>query len=163
MDRDRLMRKSTGILTAAALTAGTLGAFGLTQSAFGADPVGAVTGYGGKCVDVAGAATANGTAVDLYDCNGTAAQSWTVGSDGTLKALGKCMDVTAAGTADGSTVQLYDCNGTNAQKWTASNGELVNTGSGKCLDATGNSSADGTRLQIWDCGGAANQLWNLPG
>ena len=156
------MRKSTGILTAAALTAGTLGAFGLTQSAFGADPVGAVTGYGGKCVDVAGAATANGTAVDLYDCNGTAAQSWTVGSDGTLKALGKCMDVTAAGTADGSTVQLYDCNGTNAQKWTASNGELVNTGSGKCLDATGNSSANGTRLQIWDCAGSANQLWTLP-
>ena len=31
----------------------------------------------GKCVDVAGASSANGTAVQLYDCNGTAAQQWT--------------------------------------------------------------------------------------
>ena len=131
------MRKSTGILTAAALTAGTLGAFGLTQSAFGADPSGAVTGLAGKCVDVAGASSTDGAAVQLYDCNGTSAQNWTVGSDGSLSALGKCMDVASAGTADGSLVQLYDCNGTNAQKWTVSNGELVNAGSGKCLDATG--------------------------
>jgi len=156
------MRKSTGILTSAALVAGALGAFGLTQTAFGADPTGAVTGYGGKCVDVAAASTANGAAIQLYDCNGSSAQSWTVGSDGTLKALGKCMDVTAAGTANGTKIQLYDCNGSAAQKWTASNGELVNSGSGRCLDATGPSSANGTRLQIWDCSAAANQKWTLP-
>ena len=40
-----------------------------------------ITGPGGKCLDVAGANTANGTAVQLYDCNGTNAQTWTVGSD----------------------------------------------------------------------------------
>ncbi|MFF3935106.1 family 16 glycosylhydrolase, partial [Streptomyces phaeofaciens] len=34
---------------------------------------GPITGLGGKCVDVAGANSANGTAVQLYDCNGTAA------------------------------------------------------------------------------------------
>jgi hypothetical protein len=156
------MKKSTSILSAAALAAGVLGAFGIAQTAFGADPAGAVTGYGGKCVDVAGASSANGAAVQLYDCNGTAAQTWTVASDGSLKALGKCMDVTAAGTANGTQIQLYDCNGTAAQKWTASNGELVNSGSGKCLDATGPSSANGTRLQIWTCAGSANQTWTLP-
>jgi beta-glucanase (GH16 family) len=123
---------------------------------------GQITGYGGKCVDVAAANSANGTAVQLYDCNGTTAQQWTAGSDGTLKALGKCMDVTAAGTANGSQVQLYDCNGTGAQKWQASGGSLVNPASGKCLDATGPSSANGTRLQIWDCTGGANQKWALP-
>jgi hypothetical protein len=123
---------------------------------------GPISGYGGKCVDVAGASSANGAAVQLYDCNGTNAQNWTVGSDGTLKALGKCMDVTAAGTANGTQVQLYDCNGTNAQKWTRSGATLVNAGSGKCLDATGPSSANGTRLQIWTCTGAANQSWTLP-
>jgi chitinase len=124
---------------------------------------GQITGYGGKCVDVAAANSANGTAIQLYDCNGTSAQQWTVGSDGTLKALGKCMDVTAAGTADGTQVQLYDCNGTGAQSWQhQSNGELINTGSGKCLDATGPSSANGTRLQIWTCFNSANQHWNLP-
>jgi beta-glucanase (GH16 family) len=123
---------------------------------------GQITGYGGKCVDVAAASSANGTAVQLYDCNGTAAQQWTAGSDGTIRALGKCMDVTAAGTANGSQVQLYDCNGTGAQKWQASGGSLVNPASGRCLDATGPSSANGTRLQIWDCTGGANQKWAIP-
>ncbi|WP_063762153.1 ricin-type beta-trefoil lectin domain protein [Streptomyces sp. NRRL F-5123] len=124
---------------------------------------GQITGYGGKCVDVAGASSANGAAVQLYDCNGTGAQQWTVGSDRTLKALGKCMDVASAGTADGTQVQLYDCNGTAAQSWQKqSNGELVNTGSGKCLDATGPSSANGTRLQIWTCFNSSNQHWTLP-
>ncbi len=124
---------------------------------------GPITGIGGKCVDVAGANSANGTAIQLWTCNGTNAQSWTVGSDGTLRALGKCMDVTAAGTANGTVIQLYDCNGTGAQQWQAqSNGTLRNPASGRCLDATGPSSADGTRLQIWDCFGGSNQVWRLP-
>src|SRR4051794_41417215 len=88
---------------------------------------GQITGLGGKCVDVAGANTANGTAVQLWDCNGTNAQQWTVGSDGTLRALGKCMDVTSAGTANGTQVQLWDCNGTGAQQWSrGANASLVN-------------------------------------
>jgi hypothetical protein len=124
---------------------------------------GPITGLGGKCADVAGASNANGTAVQLYDCNGTNAQQWTVGSDGSLQALGKCLDVTSAGTANGTTIQLWDCNGSTAQKWSANAAKnLVNTGSGKCLDATGNSSANGTRLQIWTCASTANQQWTLP-
>ena len=155
------MKRTTTVLVTTALVGGALGAFGITQAS-GADVVGAITGYGGRCVDVAAASSANGTAVQLYDCNGTTAQNWTVSSDGSLRALGKCLDVAAAGTADGSKEQIYDCNGTNAQKWSSSNGALVNTGSGKCLDATGNSSANGTRLQIWSCSGSANQKWTLP-
>jgi chitinase len=124
----------------------------------GATPI---HGFGGKCVDVAAASSANGTAVQLYTCNGTGAQQWShVGN--TFRALGKCMDVTSAGTANGTTVQLWDCNATGAQAWTqGASGSLVNTGSGKCLDATGPSSADGTRLQIWSCAGSANQSWTL--
>jgi chitinase len=123
---------------------------------------GQVTGYGGKCVDVASASTANGTAIQLYDCNGTGAQQWTVGTDGTLRSLGKCMDIASAGTANGTAIQLYDCNGTGAQQWQHTGSTLVNPASGRCLDATGPSSANGTRLQIWDCTGGANQQWNLP-
>ena len=122
---------------------------------------GAIRGFGGKCVDVAGANPADGTPVQLFTCNGTGAQTWTR-QGATLQALGKCLDVTAAGTANGTPVQLYTCNGTAAQSWNqGANGSLVNSGSGKCLDATGNSSADGTRLQIWSCGGSANQSWTL--
>jgi glucosylceramidase len=133
-----------------------------TQSS-GSGAGGQITGYGGKCVDVAGANTANGTPVQLYDCNGTTAQQWTVGTDGTLGALGKCMDVTAAGTANGTKVQLYDCNGTSAQKWQPrSDGSVANPNSGRCLDDTDWNTANGTQLQIWDCTGGANQKWTLP-
>jgi len=100
--------------------------------------------------------------VQLWTCNGTGAQVWTVAKDGSIQALGKCLDVAGAGTANGTRVQLWDCNGTGAQKWAASGGQLVNTGSGKCLDATDVSSADGTPLQIWECTGGANQKWTLP-
>jgi chitinase len=131
----------------------------------GAPPPGggsAITGYGGKCVDVAGASSANGTAIQLWTCNGSTAQQWTV-SGGTLRALGKCMDITSAGTANGTKVQLWDCNGSGAQVWQAqANGTLTNPTSGRCLDATGPSSADGTRLQIWDCAASSNQVWHLP-
>ncbi|AKN74324.1 1,3-beta-glucanase [Streptomyces sp. PBH53] len=121
-----------------------------------------IRGLAGKCVDVAGASSANGTPVQLYDCNGTGAQAWTVGSDGTLRALGKCLDVTGNGTADGSTVQLWDCTGGPNQKWTVTGAhDIVNPQADKCLDVTGNNSANGTRLQIWTCTGGANQKWTV--
>jgi glucosylceramidase len=133
-----------------------------TQS--GGPATGPITGIAGKCVDVAAAGTANGTAIQLFDCNGTSAQSWTVAANGSLQALGKCMDIASAGTANGSKVQLFDCNGTGAQTWMVTSAhDLVNPASGRCLDATGPSSANGTRLQIWDCTGGSNQKWTVPG
>ncbi|MFF0791780.1 lectin [Streptomyces spiralis] len=122
----------------------------------------AIRGLAGKCVDVAGANPANGTAVQLYDCNGTAAQQWTFASDGSLRALGKCLDVTDNGTADGSKVQLWDCTGGPNQKWVLSSAhDIVNPQANKCLDVTGNTSANGTPLQIWTCTGGANQKWSV--
>ncbi|MFI9343836.1 ricin-type beta-trefoil lectin domain protein [Streptomyces sp. NPDC052773] len=129
----------------------------------GGDPSGAFTGLAGKCLDVAGGSSADGTPVQLHDCNGTAAQRWTVRSDGSVQALGKCLDVTAGSTADGAKVQLYTCNGTGAQRWSynAATGDVVNTAAGKCLDVTDHSTANGARAQIWSCTGAANQKWTL--
>jgi hypothetical protein len=125
---------------------------------------GAITGYGGLCVDVRGDNPANYTPVQVYTCNGTEAQQWTVVQAGsTLHALGKCMDIDAGGTADGTAVDLYDCNNTGAQVWIPqSDGALYNPQSNKCLDDTNWSTTPGTQLQIWDCTGNANQQWNLP-
>jgi beta-glucanase (GH16 family) len=124
---------------------------------------GPITGFGGKCVDVAGANPANGTRVQLWDCNGTNAQRWTMAADGSVRALGKCLDVSGGSTANGARVQLWDCNGTGAQRWVATAArDLVNPQSNKCLDATGVSSANGTPLQIWSCTGGANQKWTVP-
>ncbi|MFD8204828.1 ricin-type beta-trefoil lectin domain protein [Streptomyces sp. NPDC059695] len=142
------------------LPARTTATFTWSGTATGA-PSGPLTGLAGKCLDVAGAATADGTPVQLHTCNGTAAQRWTLAADGTVRALGKCLDVTGAGTADGTRAQLYTCNGTGAQRWSyhPTAHDVVNTAADKCLDITGNSSADGTRAQIWTCTGAANQKW----
>ncbi len=123
---------------------------------------GPITGIGGKCVDVNGANNTNGTAVQLYTCNNSSAQQWTVQSDGTIRALGKCLDVTGAGTANLTPVELYDCNANGGQIWHAqSNGTLLNPASGRCLDDPGFNTADRTQLVIWDCNGGTNQQWHL--
>jgi chitinase len=123
---------------------------------------GPITGYEGLCLDDRSASTADFNPIQVYTCNGTDAQDWTVNSNGTLTVLGNCLDVDGAGTANGTTVDLYPCNGTGAQSWVhESNGELVNTNSGKCLDDTG-WGGSGTQVQIWACADTSNQQWNLP-
>ncbi|MGW2209789.1 RICIN domain-containing protein [Streptomyces sp. NPDC001781] len=122
----------------------------------------AIRGLAGKCVDVAAANSANGTPVQLYDCNGSAAQQWTVGSDGTIRALGKCLDLKDNGTADGTPLQLWDCAGSANQRWVVSSAnDIVNPQADKCLDVTGADSANGTRLQLWTCNGTAAQKWTV--
>jgi len=155
-----MSRRTAALLAGAAAVIATVALPALPAQA----ATGSITGIAGKCVDVAGANSANGTAVQLYDCNGSGAQQWNVVGNGQIQALGKCLDVSGGGTANGTVVQLYDCNGTGAQNWTVSAAhDIVNVAANKCLDASGNSSANGTRLQIWDCSGGANQKWNAPG
>ncbi|MFE6986344.1 ricin-type beta-trefoil lectin domain protein [Streptomyces griseus] len=161
----RTPRRRPARLALSALALAAMAAFLTPSSPAGAAvaAVGQISGIGGKCVDVAGASAANGTAVQLYDCNGTGAQQWDVRSDGTVRALGKCLDVKDGATADGSVLQLWDCTGAANQRWGISAArDIVSVAADKCLDATGNSSANGTRLQLWTCTGAANQKWNAP-
>ncbi|MFI5494959.1 ThuA domain-containing protein [Actinoplanes sp. NPDC051859] len=125
--------------------------------------VGPVVGLAGKCLDVAGAGTADGTKVQLWTCNGTGAQRWTITPTATFHALGKCLDVAGGGTANGTKVQLWTCNGTGAQTWMAqSDGTLRNPQSGRCLDVSENRPVNGQQIHLWDCLGAANQRWILP-
>ena len=61
-------------------------------------------------------ATANGTAVQLWDCNGRGNQQWDATSAGELRVYGSsCLD--AAGTGNGAVVQIYACHGGDNQKW----------------------------------------------
>ncbi|MBV9447397.1 MAG: glycoside hydrolase family 3 C-terminal domain-containing protein [Streptosporangiaceae bacterium] len=126
-------------------------------------PTTPLVGYKGLCLDITGDNNTNGTAVDIYTCNGTNGQQWTEESDGTIRADGKCLDVIGGGTANGTKVDLYDCNGTGAQVWhPQANGSLVNPQSGACLDDTGFSITPGTQVQIWSCTGNPNQSWTMP-
>jgi chitinase len=118
--------------------------------------------YNGLCLDDRSASTTNFNPIQVYTCNGTNAQNWTLTSSNQLQTLGKCLDVNGAGTANGTKVDLYDCNGTGAQTWVhQSNGSYLNPNSGKCLDDTG-WGGSGTQAQIWACSGNSNQSWSLP-
>jgi hypothetical protein len=115
-----------------------------------------------KCVDDNADSSANGTKVQMWDCNGGASQDWTFPGNGTIGLYGKCMDITGAGTANGTLVELWTCNGGANQQWEALNGTLVNPVSGKCLDDPGFNTANGTQLEIWTCNGGSNQQWRVP-
>jgi len=116
------------------------------------------------CLDDRSSSTANYNPVQIYTCNGTAAQQWSVVQAGsTLHVLGKCLDVYAAGTANGTKVDLYDCNGTGSQVFIPqSNGSLYNPQSNRCLDVPGATTQSGTQVQIYDCNGTNAQQWTLP-
>ncbi|MFG2847179.1 ricin-type beta-trefoil lectin domain protein [Kitasatospora sp. NPDC048296] len=116
----------------------------------------------GKCVDDNANSSVSGTAVQLWDCNGGASQTWTW-SNGTLTHNGKCLDVTGQGTANGAPVELWDCNGGTNQQWTPQpDGTLKGTQSDRCLDDPAATLTNGTRLEIWDCNSGTNQQWKLP-
>jgi beta-glucanase (GH16 family) len=117
---------------------------------------GPITGLAGKCAEAG-----NGGAVQIDQCADSAAQAWTVDTDGTVRDQGQCLGVTAS--ANGTRARLAACNGAAGQQWQAqTNGQLVNLMSQRCLDATNFSDANLTPLQIWDCGGLPNQQWTLP-
>jgi ricin-type beta-trefoil lectin protein len=124
---------------------------------------GRITGLNGLCIDVPSSDNRDGNALQMWECDNTAAQSWTIKKDGTIRALGKCMDVRNAGTANDTTVQLWSCDNTPAQEWVhASDGTLYSEYSGKCLDAYAINYGWGSHLAIWDCNHQTNQQFKLP-
>ena len=114
-----------------------------------------------RCLDVPNASTANGTLLDIWDCNGGANQQWAYLSNGELQVYGsKCLDVPNHATAAGTRVEIWDCNGGTNQQWNLnSDGTVVGRESGLCLDVTGAGTANGTAVEIWTGNGAANQKW----
>ncbi|MFF3756203.1 RICIN domain-containing protein [Streptomyces sp. NPDC002185] len=100
-------------------------------------------GAAGKCLEVQGGGTANGTPVQVYTCNGTSAQQWRMEGDDlglhlrNVKSM-KCLDVAGNGSAVGTKIQIYDCNSSSkAQTWEytpRATTQLKGVGSGKCLN-----------------------------
>ncbi|MEV5447340.1 ricin-type beta-trefoil lectin domain protein, partial [Streptomyces sp. NPDC052644] len=74
----------------------------------------------GKCLDVSGGGTADGTKIQLWTCNGSGAQNWSAQADGTLRnpQSGKCLDVSDNSATDGQAVHLWTCLAAANQKWT---------------------------------------------
>jgi hypothetical protein len=129
----------------------------------------------GKCVDARSAASADGTAVQQYTCNGSTAQNWQlVATDGgyyrvnsNLNAA-EAWDVTGVSTADSALIQTWTYSGGNNQQWlpvAEADGayHFVNRNSGKCLDVPSASTADSVQLAQYTCNGTAAQSFTLGG
>jgi streptogrisin C len=138
-----------------------LDVYGLRLKTVGGDGARAiVSNMNGKCIDVPGANFVDGAQLQMWDCNGTAAQRWTF-VDGTVRAGGKCMDVAWASTANGAAIQLANCSGNLAQRFTMTGaGDLVSVLANKCVDINAWNGSNGARLITWPCAGTANQKWH---
>lgn len=129
----------------------------------GGTSTGAIKGVAsGRCIDINGSTTDNGTQAQLWDCHGGTNQRWTYTSGKQLMIYGnKCLDARANGTGNGTAVVIEDCNGGAGQQWNINtNGTIAGVQSGLCLDAVGAATANRTRIQLYACwSGGGNQKW----
>lgn len=91
----------------------------------------------------------------VEDCAGTKAESWIVGSNGTLQSAGQCLTVVRGLLA------MRRCVAGNIQHWRYTLvGNLV-AKDGQCLTASSSSHSTGLELQA--CGhNVPDQIWSLP-
>jgi beta-glucanase (GH16 family) len=126
--------------------------------------------HSGKCADVQGLGTTNGSNVHQWSYGGGNNQKWTITHLGSSQykiigvQSGRCLDVAAQSTADGANIQIWDYLGQSNQKWTvaATSGgyyRLTAVHSGKVLDVSGVSTADGANIHQWTWVGGNNQQW----
>ncbi|UYQ61940.1 ricin-type beta-trefoil lectin domain protein [Streptomyces peucetius] len=122
-----------------------------------------VPGAKGSCLDVAGGGKVNGTPVQIYTCNNSAAQQWTLeGSEDDLhlRNVGsqKCLDVAGNASANGTKIQISDCYKSKGQSWKGdvrATSPLKSVSTGKCLDLRAFTKSTDARL--WDCTDASAQ------
>jgi hypothetical protein len=130
-----------------------------------------------RCLDVTGGpqGTQDGNLIELWNCNGTTNQAWTMTevpatrpTQVVARHSGKCLDVTGGpgATQPGAPIEQWRCTGARNQDWTIRDAglgrvQLVARHSNLCLDALG--VADGAGLQQTTCGTADSQLWRVVG
>jgi serine/threonine-protein kinase len=115
------------------------------------------------CMDTAGRIFADGTKEDIWACNGTPAQTWTLTPAGQLTEDGGayCLDDYGLEKNPGTRVVLWSCNGGPNQRWTIQpNGTIVSANAGLCIDVSGKGTHDGSALVLWPCDGSPSQQWS---
>jgi poly(3-hydroxybutyrate) depolymerase len=110
----------------------------------------------GRCLDVSGANSANGTPMLVWDCHTNANQQFTRNAQA-LQVLSKCLE-TPLNAVPGTRTRIWDCNGGANQQWTLNdNGTITNTQSGLCLEV--GATANGTPVNVATCSTNPNQRW----
>jgi ricin-type beta-trefoil lectin protein len=121
-----------------------------------AERSGRITADDGRCLDLFGNNPADGNRIQVFTCNNTPAQTFTLATDGTLRVRDKCADVSRMGT-----VRISGCGDRGVTRWQVGrNGTLTSASSGNCLTRppTGRSS-----VWVVRCSGTPAQRWQLPG
>jgi hypothetical protein len=120
---------------------------------------GRIAAAGGRvCLDLNGGVPSDGNRVQVYECNRSVAQVWTLSTDGALQVVGKCANV---GGDDG--VHIVRCDGRTTARWRAgADGTLVNAAAGRCLTDLSGGVRSGVAVRVAACGGGDNQRWSLP-
>ncbi len=116
----------------------------------------------GRCLDVAGGVNANGTNVQIFDCNGSRSQQWQYKrSTGEIRSNtgGRCLDVAGGVNANGTNVQIFTCNRTKSQRWILARRKQIRNTMGRCLNVLGGVNANGWNVQIRDCSTKKGQQW----
>ena len=118
----------------------------------------------GLCLSVTGAATSPGATADIYTCNGSVSENWTVNSSGTITGnnSGLCLSVSGDSTALKTTADVNTCDGDSSERWTVeSNGTIVNGAAGLCLSVTGASTALKATADLYTCNGSVSENWTV--
>ncbi len=118
---------------------------------------GTIRGQNGLCLDLNGGVPVDDNHVQVFTCNGTSAQTWTLATDGTLRVAGMCALI------DGdNTVHIVTCDGRTTAQWRVADSTLINAADSECLTDPSGGRQSGTGVTVSPCGGSASQRWSLP-
>jgi hypothetical protein len=118
---------------------------------------GTIRGQNGVCLDLTGGAAVAFNQIQVAGCNGAAAQSWTLATDGTLRVEGMCALIVGD-----DTVHIITCDTRTTAQWRAEGQLLINAANGECLTDPSAGTHPGTTVEVTPCGGSASQRWSLP-
>lgn len=113
------------------------------------------------CMDANGGGTGSGTLIQIWTCNGTAAQDWAYNStDKTIRPT-YAMNMCVTAGALGAQLTLGTCDGATSRQWNrGDSGYFQNVANSGCMDAASWGTANGTSIGSWNCSGATAQIWN---
>lgn len=122
-------------------------------------------------MDIAGGATANKVAVQLYGWNDTDAQKYRFAEVGngvyqiTNVKSGKLVEIAGGATGNGGAIQQYAANGTQAQRWVAvkygSKVALLNSKANRAIDVPAANAVNSVKLQSYAANGTNAQQWTI--
>jgi chitosanase len=117
------------------------------------------------CLDVHGASSTPGSALEIFTCNGGANQKFTATGGRiqvTIGGVTNCLDAYNGNTGNGTKIIIWPCHSGTNQQWTiGADNSIKGAASGRCIDIYGSATNNGNGAVLWDCknGGNGSQTW----